>query len=82
LDRVDLPGERSNKIPVYVSGERIKRRFLDWIRTSSASKLVAQMKGEILMLVPETADGIRATIEALKSLDVSEGVRFHTFLLP
>jgi hypothetical protein len=30
------------------------------------------MKGEILMLVPETADGFWATISALRSLDVSE----------
>jgi hypothetical protein len=40
------------------------------------------MKGEILMLVPETADGFRATIVALRSLNVSEGVSFHTFSLP
>jgi hypothetical protein len=40
------------------------------------------MKGEILMLWPETADGFRATIGALRSLDVSEGVSFHTFSLP
>jgi hypothetical protein len=39
------------------------------------------MKGEILMLVPETADGFRATIGALRSLDVSEGVSFYTFSL-
>jgi hypothetical protein len=43
--------------------------------------LVAQMKGEFLMLMPETADGFRATIGALRSLE-SEGVSFHTFLLP
>jgi hypothetical protein len=40
------------------------------------------MKGDILMLVPETTDGFRATIGALRSLDVSEGVSFHTFSLP
>jgi hypothetical protein len=39
------------------------------------------MKGEILMLVPETADGCRATIGALRSLDANEGVSFHTFSL-
>jgi hypothetical protein len=33
------------------------------------------MKGEILMLMPETADDFRATIGALRSLDESEGVR-------
>jgi hypothetical protein len=40
------------------------------------------MKGEILILVPETADGFRATIGVLRSLDVSKGVTFHTFSLP
>jgi hypothetical protein len=30
------------------------------------------MKGECLMLVPETADGFRATISALRSLRESE----------
>jgi hypothetical protein len=40
------------------------------------------MKGEILMMVPETADGFRATIGALRSLDANEGVSFHTFSLP
>jgi hypothetical protein len=43
---------------------------------------VAQIKGEILMLVPEPADGFRATIGALRSLDANEGVSFHTFSLP
>jgi hypothetical protein len=49
---------------VYVSGVRNTRRFLNWFRAKSAIKLVAQMKGEILMLVPDTADGFRATIGA------------------
>jgi hypothetical protein len=40
------------------------------------------MNGYILMLVPETAEGFRATICALRSLDVIEGMRFHTFSLP
>jgi hypothetical protein len=28
------------------------RRYLEWIRAISGSNLVAEMKGEILMLVP------------------------------
>jgi hypothetical protein len=44
--------------------------------------IVAQLIGEILMLVPETADGYRATIGSLQSLDESEGVSFQTFWLP
>jgi hypothetical protein len=34
------------------------------------------------MLVHETADGFRAPIGALRSLDANEGVNFHTFSLP
>jgi hypothetical protein len=40
------------------------------------------MKGQILILVSETADGFRETIGALRSLDESKGVSFHTFSLP
>jgi hypothetical protein len=40
------------------------------------------MKGEILMLLPETVNGIWATIGTLRYLDVSEGVSYHTFSLP
>jgi hypothetical protein len=40
------------------------------------------MKGEILMLVSETADGSRAAIGALWSFNWGEGVSFHTFCVP
>ena len=39
-------------------------------------------KGERLMLVPATATGFRAAVTALRSLDASEGVSFHTFSHP
>jgi hypothetical protein len=69
---------------VYVSGLRNPRKFLKWIRAKTASKLLVQMKGEILMLVTETADGFRATIGALPSLrgGGGKGVSVHTFSLP
>jgi hypothetical protein len=57
------------------------RKFLDWIRANSESKLAAQMKGEILMPVPENADGFRANIGVLRSLDANEGVSFHILSL-
>jgi hypothetical protein len=79
VDKVVPREERCNKTPVYVSGVKNTRKFLDWIRAKSESKLVAQMKGEILIQVPETADGFRATIGALRSLDANEDVSFHTF---
>jgi hypothetical protein len=44
---------------------------------------VAQTKGEILlMLVPENVNGFQTTIGALRSLDESEVMSFHTFSLP
>jgi hypothetical protein len=73
--------ERRNKIQVFVSGMRNTRKFLEWFRPKSASKLVAQMKEGILMFVPETADGFRATIGVLRSLGEAEGVSFQSFAL-
>jgi hypothetical protein len=43
---------------------------------------MAQLKGAKLMVVPSTADGFRAAVSALRSLDGREGVIFHTFMLP
>jgi hypothetical protein len=40
-----------------------------------------QIKWERLV-VPETVDGFRASISALRSLGLSKGVSFHTFSLP
>jgi hypothetical protein len=60
---------------------RNTRKFLEWIRENTASKLQAPMKGETLMLVTETADGFRATIGALLSLGQDYGLSFHTFSL-
>jgi len=34
------------------------------------------------MVVPSTADGFRAAVIALRSLDGKYGVSFHTFTLP
>jgi hypothetical protein len=55
---------------------------MEWIRAKFGSKPVAQMKGQILMLVHETADGFRTTIGALRSIDESKSVSYHTFSLP
>jgi hypothetical protein len=67
---------------VYVSVVKNPRSFLEWVRTKSASKLLAQMKSEYLMLVHETADVFRATVSALRSLGEGDGVSFYTFSLP
>jgi hypothetical protein len=44
--------------------------------------LSAQLKAEKLMVIPSTADGFRSAVSALRSLDSTEGVSFHTFSLP
>jgi hypothetical protein len=75
VDKAVPPGERRNKTPVNVSGVKQTRKFIEWFRAKS-SKLAAQMKGEYLILAPETADGFRATISALRSLGEGEGVSF------
>jgi len=43
---------------------------------------MAQLKSEMLMVVPSTADGFRAAVSALRSFDGKGGVSFHTFTLP
>jgi hypothetical protein len=73
---------RQNKTPIYVSEVTDTRGFLTWLRASCQSGLSVQIKGEKLMLVPRTAGGFRATVSALRSLDGSKGVSFHTFSLP
>ena len=72
-------GERQNKTPIYVSGVTDTRDFLTWLRSSCQIGLSAQVKRERLMLVPRTPDEFRATVKALRSLDRSKGVSFHTF---
>jgi hypothetical protein len=67
---------------VYVSGVRNPRKFLEWIRANSASKILAQMKVKIVMLVPETPDGFQDTIGALRSLEVGNDMSFHSFSRP
>ena len=42
---------------------------------------MAQLKSEKLMVVPSTADGFRAVVNALRSLNGKDGVSFHTITL-
>jgi hypothetical protein len=66
---------------VHVWGEK-HAQISGLYSLKAASNLVAQMKGEILMLVFETANGFRTTICDLRTLDESERVSFHTFSQP
>jgi len=42
---------------------------LAWLRASCPGGLTAQLKAEKLMVVPSTANGFRAVVSALRSLD-------------
>ena len=75
-------GEGPNKTPIFVHVVTETRDFLTWLRALCSSSPSAQVQSERLMTVPGTADGFRATISALTSLDVSKGVSFHNFSLP
>jgi len=70
-------GERQNKTAIYVTRVTDTCGFLTWLRAPCQSGLSAQIKGEKLMLVPRTAEGFRATVSALRSLEGNKGVRFH-----
>jgi hypothetical protein len=48
----------------------------------SASKIVVDMKREMLMLVPVVADSFRDTNGIKRSLDWDDDVNFRTFNLP
>jgi len=75
-------GQRPNKSPIFISVFSDTRAFLAWLRASCPGGLMAQLKSEKLMFVQSTADGLRAAVSALRSLDGKDGVSFHTFALP
>ena len=62
-------GDRSNKTPIFISGVRDAHAFLACLRGSCPGGLTAQLKAEKLMVVPSTANGFRAVVSALQSLD-------------
>jgi hypothetical protein len=76
------PGQRRNRTPVFITGVTDTRGFLVWFRSRCPKSFTAQMKGESLMVVPETADDFRTAVSTLRSLDASKGVSFCTFSLP
>ena len=67
-------GQRPNKLQFF--------QVLVTHVPSCPGGLTAQLKGKKLMVVPSTADGFRAVVSALRSLDGKDGVSFHTFILP
>jgi len=75
-------GECPNKTPIFITIVGDTRVFLVCLRSTCPCDLTAQLKAKKLMVVPSTADGFRATVCALRSLDGGKGVSFHTFSLP
>ena len=75
-------GQRRNRTPVFITGFSDTRGFLAWLRSRCPKGLTAQIKGENLMVVPETDNDFRVAVSAIRSLDMSKGVSFHTFSLP
>ena len=62
-------GECPNKTPNFISGVRDTSAFLAWLRATCPGGLTAQLKAEKLMVVPSTANGFRAVVSALRSLN-------------
>ena len=62
-------GERPNKTPIFISGVLDTRSFLTWLRASCPGGLTAQLKAEKMIVFPSTANGFRAAVRALRSLD-------------
>ena len=75
-------GERINKTPIFISGVNDTRAFLARLRGPCPIQLTAQLKAETLVVVPATADGFRAAVSTLLSLDRKNGASFHTYSLP
>jgi hypothetical protein len=50
------PAERRNRMPIYITGFSDTRGFLAWLRWRCPKGISAQMKGELLMVVPGMAD--------------------------
>ena len=65
-------GELPYKTPIFVSGVRDTRAFLVWLRASCPGGLTTELKAEKLMVVPSTANGFRAVVSALRSIDGGE----------
>jgi hypothetical protein len=75
-------GERPNKKPIFISCVGDTRAFLACLRSSCPTELTAQLKADRLIVVPATANGFRAAVSALRSLEGKDGVSFHNFSLP
>ena len=75
-------GEHINRTAIYISRVNDTRAFLEWLQGSCPSNLTAQLKADILVVVPTTDDGFRDAVSALRSLDGKSGVTSHTYSLP
>ena len=75
-----LPAGAHQQDPIFISGVNDTRAFLAWLQGFCYRQLMAQLKAQKLVVVPATADGFRAAVSALRSLDWKSRVSFHTSL--
>ena len=75
-------GQLPNKTPIFISDFGDAHSFPAWLWVSCPDGQTAQIKSDKLMVVPSTADGFRASVSALRSLNGKDGASFHTFTLP
>jgi hypothetical protein len=74
-------GELPDKTHIFISGVGENGCILAWLRASCPGGLTAQLKAEKLTVVTSIANGFRAAVSALRSLDGGKGVSFHNFTL-
>jgi hypothetical protein len=74
-------GKLTNKKPIFIKGFSNASSFLAFLLSTCPGGLNAQIRGEKLIVVLSTADGFRAAVSAMRSLDGKVGASFHTFML-
>ena len=82
MEQKTAPGKRIHKTSLFVTGVVNVRLFLKWLKEDTRGDGSYRMHGDMLVLVPNTADCFRATERVLRSMESSKGVAFHTYSLP
>jgi len=75
-------GEGPNKTRIFNSGVNDTRNILAWLRASCTGGLITQLKGENLIVVQSAANGFRAVVSAVRSVDGNDGMTFPHLYAP
>jgi hypothetical protein len=75
-------GERQNKTPIYVKRSDGHSRLPGMVTGLVSEWAVRSDEGGEAYACSRIAEGFRATVSALLSLDGNKGVSFHAFSLP